>query len=107
MRRKPRALEPRKPPIQRRSRQTVEELLQAAAQVFEELGYAAATTNRIADRAGVSIGTLYQYFPNRDGFCRNRFVKIGRGNGKTDCQIRRRFGNFQTTRHVYKDIAVI
>jgi AcrR family transcriptional regulator len=66
VRRRIRPLEPRKPPIQRRSRQTVEELLQAAAQVFEENGYAGATTNRIAERAGVSIGTLYQYFPNKD-----------------------------------------
>ncbi len=45
---------------------TVEAILQAAAQVFERHGYAAGTTNRIAERAGVSIGTLYQYFPNKD-----------------------------------------
>jgi AcrR family transcriptional regulator len=44
----------------------VEALLQAAAQVFECHGYAAGTTNRIAERAGVSIGSLYQYFPNKD-----------------------------------------
>jgi AcrR family transcriptional regulator len=43
----------------------VDELLLAAAQVFEVLGYAA-TTNRIAQRAGVSIGTLYQYFPSKE-----------------------------------------
>lgn len=45
---------------------TVEALLEAAAQVFECHGYAAGTTNRIAARAGVSIGTLYQYFPSKD-----------------------------------------
>jgi AcrR family transcriptional regulator len=44
----------------------VEAILQAAAQVFERHGYAAGTTNRIAQRAGVSIGSLYQYFPNKD-----------------------------------------
>jgi AcrR family transcriptional regulator len=44
----------------------VQAILQAAAQVFERHGYAAGTTNRIAQRAGVSIGTLYQYFPNKD-----------------------------------------
>jgi AcrR family transcriptional regulator len=44
----------------------VQVVLEAAAQVFEREGMAA-TTNRIAERAGVSIGTLYQYFPNKIG----------------------------------------
>lgn len=44
----------------------MEDILAATAQVFEEHGYAAGTTNRIAERAGVSIGTLYQYFPNKE-----------------------------------------
>jgi AcrR family transcriptional regulator len=61
-----RRLEPRKLPQQARSQTTVEALLEAAAQVFERHGYAAGTTNRIAERAGVSIGSLYQYFPNKD-----------------------------------------
>src|SRR5215510_716940 len=41
-------------------------LLDAAAQVFAEVGFEAATTNAIAARAGVSPGTLYQFFPNKD-----------------------------------------
>ena len=57
---------PRRTPVQRRSIETVEAILEAAAQVFEREGYAAGTTNRIAERAGVSIGSLYQYFPNKD-----------------------------------------
>jgi AcrR family transcriptional regulator len=61
-----RRLEPRKPPSQKRSKATVDEILAAAAQVFESHGYAAGTTNRISHRAGVSIGTLYQYFPSKD-----------------------------------------
>jgi AcrR family transcriptional regulator len=44
----------------------VEAVITAAAQVFEEHGFAAGTTNRIAERAGVSIGTLYQYFPGKE-----------------------------------------
>ncbi len=59
-------LEPRKSPIQRRSKATVDAVLSAAAQVFEARGYASGTTNRIAERAGVSIGTLYQYFPSKE-----------------------------------------
>ncbi len=60
------ALQPRRTPVQRRSTATVEAIVEAAAQVFERHGYASGTTNRIAERAGVSIGTLYQYFPNKD-----------------------------------------
>jgi len=57
---------PRKRPRQARSRLTVEAILDAAARVFERHGYAAGTTNRIAERAGVAIGSLYQYYPNKD-----------------------------------------
>lgn len=55
----------RRRPVQERSRQTVERILAAAAQVFGERGYAA-TTNHVADAAGLSIGSLYQYFPDKD-----------------------------------------
>jgi len=44
----------------------VEQIVQAATQIFAERGYAGATTNHIAERAGVSIGSLYQYFPNKE-----------------------------------------
>jgi AcrR family transcriptional regulator len=57
---------PRKQPTQGRSRFTVRQIVEAAARVFEERGYAGATTNHIAERAGVSIGSLYQYFPNKE-----------------------------------------
>jgi len=59
-------INPRKSPAQERSRFTVEQIVEAAAQVFSERGYAGATTNHIAERAGVSIGSLYQYFPNKE-----------------------------------------
>lgn len=58
-------LRPRKQPLQDRSRETVQVILRAAAQVFASSGYAA-STNHIAERAGVSIGSLYEYFPNKD-----------------------------------------
>ena len=61
-----RELKARKRPRQGRSRATVEFVLEAAAQVFAERGYAGATTNVIAERAGVSIGSVYQYYPNKD-----------------------------------------
>jgi AcrR family transcriptional regulator len=61
-----RAASRRRTPIQRRSRETVGAILEGAARVLARRGYAAATTNRIAERAGVSIGSLYEYFPNKD-----------------------------------------
>jgi AcrR family transcriptional regulator len=51
---------------QARSRQTIAVVLEAAAQVLQREGYARATTNRIAEIAGVSIGTIYQYFGAKD-----------------------------------------
>lgn len=57
---------PRKRPSQARSRETVRAIVEAAAHVFEALGPDAATTDAIAERAGVSIGSLYQYFPSKD-----------------------------------------
>lgn len=56
----------RRSPRQERSRLTYDAIVEAAAQVLETRGYTESTTNHIADRAGVSIGTLYQYFANKD-----------------------------------------
>ncbi len=63
--RKP-ALEPRKTASQERSRATVEALVEAAARVLVREGFERATTNRIAAETGVSIGSLYQYFPSKE-----------------------------------------
>ncbi len=52
-------------PKQARGKQRVEKILEAAAEVFDEMGYEAATTHAIADRAGTAIGSLYQFFPDK------------------------------------------
>lgn len=59
------ATSPRRKPSQSRSRDTVSCILEAAAHILRQEGFEKATTNRIAERAGVSIGSLYQYFPNK------------------------------------------
>jgi AcrR family transcriptional regulator len=61
-----RQLHPRKRPRQTRSELTRQRILEAAARVFADYGYAAGTTNRIAEWADISIGSLYQYYPNKD-----------------------------------------
>ncbi|MEV0105887.1 TetR/AcrR family transcriptional regulator [Nocardia sp. NPDC050799] len=57
---------PRKTPRQQRSQFTFDAILDAAARLFQQHGYAATTTNKVAELAGVSIGTLYHYVPNKD-----------------------------------------
>jgi len=62
-------LRPRKPrkrrPVQQRSQDTVEIIVRATAHILSREGPAHLTTNSVADKAGVSIGSLYQYFPNK------------------------------------------
>ncbi|MDY6903513.1 MAG: TetR/AcrR family transcriptional regulator [Thermodesulfobacteriota bacterium] len=57
---------PRKIPTQDRARVTVDAIYEGALLLFTRDGYDAVTTDKIAERAGVSIGTLYQYFPNKE-----------------------------------------
>jgi AcrR family transcriptional regulator len=58
--------QPRKAPTQSRAQETVEAILSATARVLVRDGYERASTNRIAEAAGVSIGSLYQYFPSKE-----------------------------------------
>lgn len=58
--------QPRKTPRQARSLAMVEAILEATARVLAERGYAGTNTNVVAERAGVSVGSVYQYFPNKD-----------------------------------------
>jgi AcrR family transcriptional regulator len=59
-------LSPKKEPTQSRAAATVHAILEGAANLLERHGLEGYTTNEIAARAGVSIGSLYQYFPNKD-----------------------------------------
>ncbi|WP_260703041.1 TetR/AcrR family transcriptional regulator [Edaphobacter flagellatus] len=58
-------LEPRKSPVQARSAASVEAIREATIQVLLAVGKEHLTTTKVAHRAGVSVGTLYQYFPNK------------------------------------------
>jgi len=66
MRRPLPSLRPRKKPVQPRAVETYAWILEAAAQILEGQGIGAFNTNLVAERAGVSIGSLYQYFPGKD-----------------------------------------
>lgn len=57
---------PRKTPRQRRSAELVEAIYEAAARILEREGLSALNTNRVAEVAGVSVGSLYQYFPSKE-----------------------------------------
>ena len=56
----------RRSPVRERAVVTVDAIIEAAGQVFARHGYAAGTTDRIADHAGVSVGTVYEHFPDKD-----------------------------------------
>src|SRR3569623_874590 len=58
-------VKPRKSPRQARARVTIDAFVEASTQLLLERGYDRFTTARAAERAGVSVGSLYQYFPNK------------------------------------------
>jgi len=57
---------PRKKPSQERSRAMVDTLIEATARILVKEGFDKASTNRIAEKAGASVGSLYQYFPTKE-----------------------------------------
>lgn len=68
-------MEGRRSPVQDRSRAMVDRLLEAATRVIAERGYAGLSTNRVAAEAGVSVGSLYRYFGDKDDLVRELRVR--------------------------------
>ena len=68
-------LEPRKSPVQARSVASVDAILKATIQVLLKVGKERLTTTRVAARGGVSVGTLYQYFPNKSALLKAALLR--------------------------------
>lgn len=74
-------LKPRKSPAQDRAKATVDAILEAGAYILVKDGWEKFTTNRVAERAGVNIASLYQYFPNKEAIAvelQRRHIEKGR-----------------------------
>ncbi|WP_280402383.1 TetR/AcrR family transcriptional regulator [Nocardia carnea] len=99
----------RRSPRQARSRFTVDILLEAAAQLFGRDGLAA-TTNHIAERAGTSIGTLYQYFPDKQAIlhalARRHIVEAAARLGAVLDELRATEPPFETALRAVLDVVV-
>ncbi|MBV8105193.1 MAG: TetR/AcrR family transcriptional regulator [Hyphomicrobiales bacterium] len=83
------SLRPRKKPVQARSEATVLAIFEASIQVLLLVGYSKLTTSCVAERAGVSVGTLYQYFPNRQALIRavlERYLAEMSASIETECR---------------------
>lgn len=68
---------PRKQPRQERAQATVDAILTASAKILRQHGYDGLTTNKVADAAGVSVGSLYQYFPGKDALVTATLLSFG------------------------------
>jgi AcrR family transcriptional regulator len=93
------ALLPRKQPSQERSRFTVDAILEAAADILVRDGFQRLTTNRIAERAGVNIASLYQYFPGKDAIVAELRRRHGAAERAAVCEalVLRRVGGLEPT----------
>ena len=69
-------LEPRSRPVQERSRQTVNRILETAAELVDEVGVVGFTTNLLAERADIRIRTIYRYFPSKLGILRALIIHL-------------------------------
>ena len=71
------ASEPRKLPTQGRAKVTVDAILEATARILRTSGFEGLTTNKVAEAAGVSVGSLYQYFPGKDALVTALLIERG------------------------------
>lgn len=69
-------LEPRSLPVQERSRETVNQILETAAELVDEVGVVGFTTNLLAERAGIRVRTIYRYFPSKLGILRALIIHL-------------------------------
>ena len=69
-------LEPRSLPVQERSRETVSQILETAAELVDEVGVVGFTTNLLAERAGIRVRTIYRYFPSKLGILRALIIHL-------------------------------
>lgn len=76
MSRSPRPPRPQRKPRQQRAKATVEAIVDAGFQVVAERGLAATTSQHIADRAGIGIGSFYEYFPNKEAVFAEMFARL-------------------------------
>ncbi|MBS1962417.1 MAG: TetR/AcrR family transcriptional regulator [Bdellovibrionales bacterium] len=72
-------INPRKNAVQARAKDTINVIVEAATQVLEDVGVKALSTNKIVERAGISIGTLYQYFPNKESIVHHLVERLFNG----------------------------
>ncbi|BAK65467.1 putative TetR family transcriptional regulator [Sphingobium sp. SYK-6] len=79
----PQELHPRKNPRQSRAQATVDAILEATAHILAKRGYDGMTTNHVAERAGVSIGSLYQYYPSKESLVAALLQKNAEDNLRT------------------------
>jgi len=69
-------LEPRSLPVQERSRETVNRILETAAELVDEVGVVGFTTNLVAERADIRIRTIYRYFPSKLGILKALIIHL-------------------------------
>jgi AcrR family transcriptional regulator len=69
-------LQPKKLPRQARARATFDAIVESSARLLAAEGYAAVSTNRVAEVAGVSIGSLYEYFPNKQSIVATALARV-------------------------------